>query len=134
MTTGLTTRRLIKGLTLPLALALSACVYGPYDTHSRVGVHGYYDSRYDDFHFYPDVSVYFGVNSGRYYYRPHDRWIGVQTLPPTIVLKPERRVIIKQLPRGRPFEHHRDHRKRYRGHRDRDRDWGGYRDRYWRGR
>ncbi|MBV1789620.1 hypothetical protein KQ940_16315 [Marinobacterium sp. D7] len=130
MNTGLTTRNLLGGFTLLLALSLSACVYGPYDSHARVGVHGYYDSAYDDFYFYPDVSVYLGVNSGRYYYRPHDRWVGVQTLPRTIILKPERRVIIKKLPRGRPFDHYRDHRDRYGGHRDYDRDRDRYRDYY----
>ncbi|GGB96672.1 hypothetical protein GCM10011352_23500 [Marinobacterium zhoushanense] len=120
MKTGLTSRNLLRGFTLLLALSLSACVYGPYDSHARVGVHGYYDSAYDDFYFYPDVSVYFGINSGRYYYRPHGHWISTYTLPRTIVLKPERRVIIKKLPRRSPYDRYRDHRNRYDRH-DRDR-------------
>ncbi|KEA63712.1 hypothetical protein ADIMK_2168 [Marinobacterium lacunae] len=130
MNTGLTTQNLLRGLTLVMALSLSACVYGPYESRTRVGVHGYYDTAYDDFYFYPDVSVYFGLNSGRYYYRPHDHWVGVKTLPRTIILKPQNRVTIKKLPRGRPFEYYRDHYDRYRNHRGRDWDSNRYRDGY----
>lgn len=113
MATGPTALRLLKGATLALALSLGACAYGPYNTHARVGVHGHYDSAYDDYYFYPDVNVYLGVNSGRYYYRPHDRWVGTWTRP-GVVLRHDHRVKLKRLPRGRPFEHYHDHHKRYR--------------------
>lgn len=100
-------------LAMLVSLLLSACVYGPYDSRTRVGVHGYYDSRYDDFYFYPDVSVYLGVNSGRYYYRPHDHWVGVKALPHHIKLRPRHRVTIRGLPRHSPYVHYRKHHNRY---------------------
>lgn len=106
--------KLLIGAGLLLALLLTGCNYGPYHTTARVGVHGYYDSAYDDFYFYPDVSVYFGIHSGLYYYRPHGSWIMVRTLPKDIHLHRDHRVELKRLPRDRPYENYRDHHDRYR--------------------
>ncbi len=112
------------------SLLLTACSYDAYNSsgsvHTRVGVTGYYDSGYDDFYFYPDVSVYLGINSGRYYYRPHDSWVGVRVLPGHINLHPSHRVRINKLPHDRPYRHYRDHHDRYRP----DRHFRDHHDRY----
>ncbi|SEG55766.1 hypothetical protein [Marinobacterium lutimaris] len=113
-------------LVLLASLLLGGCSYEAYNgrgtshitSRTTVGVQGYYDSEYDDFFFYPDVNVYLGINSGRYYYRPgyshRNSWVGVSVLPGQINLRPSHRVRIDHLPRYSPYRHHRDHRLRYR--------------------
>lgn len=118
--------RFIAGPALLIAaLLLTACAAGPYHTSATVGGTGYYDSRYDDFYFYPNVGVYFSIRSGDYYYRPHGHWTRVRTLPSHIHLQPRHRVKLR-LDRDRPYRHYDDHRSRYR---DRNRDWDRDRDR-----
>ncbi len=104
------------------SLLLAGCSYEAYNSggvssRTSIGVHGYYDTRYDDFYFYPDVNVYLGINSGRYYYRPGSSWVGVRVLPSYINLRPSHRVRIDRLPRERPYEHYHGHPDRYRPHR-----------------
>ncbi|MFC6671792.1 hypothetical protein [Marinobacterium aestuariivivens] len=122
--------RIIAGPALLItALLLTACASGPYHTSATVGGTGYYDSRYDDFYFYPNVGVYFSIRSGDYWYRPHGHWTRVRTLPSHIHLQPRHRVKLR-LDHDRPYRHYDDHRRRYH-HRDRDWDRDRDRDRDW---
>ena len=114
---------LFRVLALLAAAMITGCTHAPYYSGTSVGVRGHYDGAYDDFYFYPDVSVYFSILSGHYYHRSHHRWIRADTLPRHIRLNPRQRVKLR-LHRERPYLHHQDHRARFGMHRSRDHDWG----------
>ncbi len=111
---------LLRVCLLSTLLVVTGCAYGPYHTDARVGVHGYYDSYYDDFYFYPDVSVYFNLRSHDYYYRPRPKeaWVRVDRLPPGLRLEPKHRIEVRAH-RDRPYDGYREHYDRYRQERHR---------------
>lgn len=113
MKTRLACHALLTGITLALALSLTACANAPKDSQARADAQGYHEGDYDDFYFYPDVGVYYGINSGLYYYHTYYDWVSTYTLPKTIELDADHRVVIKELPRYRPYKDYRNHRHQY---------------------
>lgn len=122
------TVKLLRVLALVTATMLMvACSHAPYHSGASVGVRGHYDSAYDDYYFYPDVSVYFSIHSGHYYYRPHRHWLRVDALPHHIYLNPRHRVKL-HLHRKHPYRNYRDHHARFRFDRSRSHKRGYRRD------
>ena len=68
---------------------------------------------YYDYYYYPDVSVYFHLFSGTYWYRDHGAWVNIRALPSHIHLDHRhRKPLVTHDPR--PYRHWHDHSKRYR--------------------
>ena len=70
-------------------------------------------SYYYDYYYYPDVSVYFHLYSGHYWYRDRGAWINTRILPPHIHLDHRvRRPIVIRDPR--PYARWHRHREEFR--------------------
>lgn len=70
-------------------------------------------SYYYDYYYYPDVSVYFHLYSGHYWYREREAWINTRRLPRHIHLDHRaRRTIVIRDPR--PYAHWHEHRDKFR--------------------
>lgn len=123
-------RPLLSILLVPFIL--SACTSAPHHVHPRVdGYLAYgYPSNYYDYHYYPDVAVYFHVYSRHYFYRHDGHWVRTRYLPRHIHLdqRARRHIVYKG---DKPYMEHHEHRRRYgsgpefHGHRSadpRDRD------------
>ncbi len=70
-----------------------------------------YYSPYD-YYYYPNVSVYFHVSSGYYYYRDGINWLRVRTLPARFYLNDRDRVRIV-INSSKPYNQYREHRVQY---------------------
>ena len=85
-------------------------------------------TRYDDpgdyrfdYHYYPDVGVYYHLHSGRYYYRDGGTWVAIHRLPERIYLdhRVRRKLVIRE---AKPYYRYAFHKERYRAPRDFHRD------------
>lgn len=100
-----------------VSLAATGCSYHP--TYPGPPPVRHYASDYHDYYYYPDVDVYFRLDSGHYYHRRNGTWISVDVLPRPFHLDRHHRVPLR-LHGSRPYVHHHEHRERYRhlrGHR-----------------
>ncbi len=70
----------------------------------------YYDPY--DYYYYPDVSVYFHISSGYYYYRDGANWVRVRTLPAHFYLNDRNRVRLA-IKSNKPYRYYKEHRTRY---------------------
>jgi hypothetical protein len=104
-------RRFTQLLTGSVAVAfgsgLAACTYPEY--YPQDLNYGYY--------YYPNVNVYFHIDTGYFYYRTGSAWHRSRSLPRHIHLdrRHRRRLSIRE---PRPYDRNREHRRRY----DRDGD------------
>jgi hypothetical protein len=99
-----------------VAVALTACVHGPYydgPPHPVPPPHFY---PYD-YYYYPSVRIYYQISTGFYYYPSGRKWIRAKVLPPHFHLDPRDRVHLK-IEKGEPYEKHRVHREKYKSRRD----------------
>lgn len=105
---GMEKRKFLKLMIGASALAATGLTAGcvPVDPYRP-----YPGTRYD-YYYYPDVNVYYGINSGYYYYFTRRRWIRSRKLPRHIILLPRyRRPIF--VGRRAPYRLNREHRRRY---------------------
>jgi len=96
---------LLGGVTL-----LSSGCSNDYSRTSPAYTSVYYNPY--DYYYYPNLSVYFHISSGYYYYREGTNWRRVRTLPSRYSLDSRNRVqvVIKS---GKPYVKHDTHRTRY---------------------
>lgn len=92
-----------------ISAGLAACVHPPRHIGPLRDPH---PAHYYDYHYYPDVSVYFHLNSGHYFFRDARGWSRARVLPSHIYLDHRARKTI--VIRGeRPYAGVHEHRKKY---------------------
>lgn len=126
-TVALSGPTLALALVLGLAILPAGCAYNVYEPapYSRPTVR-YHSPHYYDYHYYPNVGVYFHIYSGRYYYRSRNKWVHGRYLPSYIYIGPRERIHLR-IWADFPYRYHDTHRRRfhpypgYRPHWERDR-------------
>lgn len=99
---------------LGAAIALTACHSGYYRSTVVYQDDPYYADRYwpqdrYDYHYYPDVNVYFHVSTGFYFYRDHHhKWHKVHRLPVHIHLNHHNRQHL-HIKHEKPYREHSPH-------------------------
>lgn len=112
--------RLLSGAAAALmAPGLASCVY------TEAGYYGGYGYEY---YYYPDVNVYFHVQSGYYYYPYGSKWRRARVLPGHIHLDRHQRQRI-YAPDRHPYDRNQEHRRNYSVPEQRDRSREGQRQR-----
>lgn len=96
-------------LTFIFMIGLGACVYDPGYTRPPAHAHS---PHFNDYHYYPDVDVYFDLSLGYYYYRPGSTWVRVRVLPKHIYLDHRYRKSL-HMEQKIPYVKHPEHRKKY---------------------
>lgn len=92
-------------LAILLVVGSTACTHAPhYDDR---------DTYRHDYYYYPQVGVYFHLQSGHYYYRDGPSWVRVRKLPQHIYLdhRARRTLVIAD---AEPYRRHDVYRERYR--------------------